>query len=174
MIKYNNIFFKLYKISKSLWFFVILFCLINLQKSLSFFSLFETVAPNIISIILYLLMIKFNINSSNTLLFFLGLTNDIMSGDNIGITSIFLLLLKFFSGSIILEKITNNKKEEWLSFTIIFIFSFSIVFIINVMANFSVPDLGPIFFHIGITLILFPIINIGINFFSFVTQFIKS
>ncbi len=174
MIKYNNIFFKLYKISKSLLFFIILFCLINLQKSLSFFSLFETVAPNIISIILYLLMIRFNLNPSNTLLFFLGLTNDIMSGDNIGITSIFLLLLKFFSGSIILEKITNNKKEEWLSFTIIFIFSFSIVFLINVMANFSVPDLGPIFFHIGITLILFPIVNISINFFTFVTQLIKS
>ena len=119
-------------------------------------------------------MISFNLNPSNTLLFFLGLTNDIMSGDNIGITSIFLLLLKFFSGSIILEKITNNKKEEWLSFTIIFIFSFSIVFIINVMANFSVPDLGPIFFHIGITLILFPIVNISINFFTFVTQLIKS
>ena len=174
MIKYNNIFFYLYKISKSLLFFVILFCLINLEKSLSFFSLFETVAPNIISIILYLLMIKFNMNPSNTLLFFLGLTNDIMSGDNIGTTSIFLLLLKFFSGSIFLEKITNNKKEEWLSFTIIFIFSFSIVFIINVIANFSIPDLGPVFFHIGITLILFPIINISINFFTFVTQLIKS
>ena len=90
MIKYNNIFFKLYKISKSLLFFVILFCLINFQKSLSYFSLFETGAPNIISIILYLLMRKFNMNPSNTLLFFLGLTNDVMSGDNIGITSIFL------------------------------------------------------------------------------------
>ena len=60
-------------------------------------------------------MIRFNLNPSNTLLFFLGLTNDIMSGDNIGTTSIFLLLLKFFSESIFLEKITNNKKEEWLS-----------------------------------------------------------
>ena len=97
-----------------------------------------------------------------------------MSGDNIGITSIFLLMLKFFSNSIFLEKISNNKKEEWLFFTIIFIFSFTVVFIINVIANLSVPDLGPIFFHIGITLILFPVINIGINFFIFVTQLIKS
>jgi len=155
-------------------FFIFLFCLINLQKSLSFFSLFETITPNIISIVLYLLMIRFNINPSNILLFFLGLTDDIMNGYNIGITSIFLLLLKYFSKSIILEMITNNKKEEWMSFTIIFISSFSIIFLLNVIINLSVPDLSPIFFHIGITLILFPIINISISFFSFVTQLIKS
>ena len=160
--------------SKSLMFFIFLFCLINLQKSLSFFSLFETITPNIISIVLYLLMIRFNINPSNILLFFLGLTDDIMNGYNIGITSIFLLLLKYFSKSIILEMITNNKKEEWMSFTIIFISSFSIIFLLNVIINLSVPDLSPIFFHIGITLILFPIINISISFFSFVTQLIKS
>ena len=146
----------------------------NLEKSLSFFALFETITPNIVSIILYLLMTRFNINPSNTLLFFLGLTDDIMSGVNIGITSVFLLLLKYFSKSIILEKITNNKKEEWLSFTIIFIFSFCIVFLLNVIVNLSIPDMGPIFFHIGITLIVFPIVNISINFFSFVTQLIKS
>ena len=146
----------------------------NLEKSLSFFALFETITPNIVSIILYLLMTRFNINPSNTLLFSLGLTDDIMSGVNIGITSVFLLLLKYFSKSIILEKITNNKKEEWLSFTIIFIFSFCIVFLLNVIVNLSIPDMGPIFFHIGITLIVFPIVNISINFFSFVTQLIKS
>ena len=146
----------------------------NLEKSLSFFALFETITPNIVSIILYLLMTRFNINPSNTLLFSLGLTDDIMSGVNIGITSVFLLLLKYFSKSIILEKITNNKKEEWLSFTIIFIFSFCIVFLLNVIVNLSIPDMGPIFFHIGITLIVFPIINISINFFTFVTQLIKS
>ena len=97
-----------------------------------------------------------------------------MSGDNIGTTSIFLLLLKFFSNSIIFEKIIKNKKEEWMSFTIIFIFSFSIVFLLNMIINLSVPDLSPIFFHVGITLILFPIINFGISFFIFVTQLIKS
>ena len=136
--------------------------------------MFETITPSIISIVLYLLIIRFNINPSNTLLFFLGLTDDIMNGDNIGITSMFLLLIKYFSKSIILEMITHNKKEEWMSFTIIFLSSFSIVFLLNVIINMSVPDLSPIFFHIGITLILFPIINISISFFSFVTQLIKS
>ena len=174
MNKYNNLFYNLYKISQNLFFFVTFFCLINFQKSLSFLSLFETVTPNLISIILYLLMIRFSINPSNTLLFFIGLTHDIMSGDNIGITSIFLLLLKVFSNSIAFEKITKNKKEEWMSFTIIFIFSFSIVFLLNMIINLSVSDLSPIFFHVGITLILFPIINIGISFFIFVTQLIKS
>ena len=174
MIKYSDILYKLYNISKNLFLFVILFCLINFQKSLSFFSLFETVTPNIISIVLYLLMIRFNINPPNSLLFFLGLANDIMSGDNLGTTSMYLLLLKFFTKSVMLEKFTNNKKEEWISFTIIFIFSFTIVFTIHLIINLSLPDMGPIFFHIGITLILFPIINISINFFSFITQLIKS
>ena len=172
--KYNNLFYKLYKISQNLLFFVIFFCFINFQKSLSFLSLFETGTPNMISIIIYLLMTRFRINPSNTLLFFIGLTHDIISGNNIGITSIFLLLLKFFFNSIFFEKIIKNKKEEWMSFTIIFIFSFSIVFLLNMIINLSVPDLSPIFFHVCITLILFPIINIGISFFIFVTQLIKS
>ena len=45
----------------------------------------------------------------------------------------------------------------------------------NVCENvFTIPQFGPIFFHIGITLILFPLINVSINFFSFVTKLIKS
>ena len=73
------------------------------------------------------------------------------------------------------EVITNKvNQEEWIFFTLIFIFSFTIVLLLNIVINFSIPELIPTFFHIGITLILFPIINIGINFFSFVTQFIKS
>ena len=45
-------------------------------------------------------------------------------------------------------------------FTLIFITSFSIIFLINTIANVSIPDLSPILFHIGVTLIIFPIINL--------------
>ena len=42
------------------------------------------------------------------------------------------------------------------------------------MDGFSLVDLSPIFFHVGITLILYPIINISINFFNYVSRLIKS
>ena len=72
------------------------------------------------------------------------------------------------------EKFNKINQEEWIFFNLIFVFSFVIVFLLNIVINLSVPELSPTFFHIGITLILFPIINFGINFFSFVTHFIKS
>ena len=103
-----------------------------------------------------------------------GFLHDIMIGNNFGITSIFLLLFKFFTNSIILEKINKDNQGEWIYFTIIFISTFSIVFLLNLLINLSLPELSPIFFHIGITLILFPIINYSINFFSYVSRLIKS
>lgn len=103
-----------------------------------------------------------------------GFLHDIMIGNNFGITSIFLLLLKYFTKSLILEKVNKDNQNEWIYFTIIFILSFSIVFLINLIISFSLPKLSPIFFHVGITLILYPLINISINFFSFVSSLIKS
>ena len=103
-----------------------------------------------------------------------GFFHDIMIGNNFGITSIFLLLLKYFTNSLILEKVNKDNQEEWIYFTIIFILSFSIVFLISLIISFSLPELSPIFFHVGITLILYPLINISINFFSFVSRLIKS
>ena len=72
----------------------------------------------------------------------------------------------------IVKKFKNQ--EDWIYFTIIFIFSFGIVFLINLVINLSIPELSPIFFHVGITLILFPLINISINFFSFISRLFKS
>ena len=169
----NNTYYHLHKFSKSILFFVIFFYLLNFQKSLSFLSFFEIATPNIVSITLYLSIIRFSINPSNTTLFLLGLVNDIMTGDNLGITSIFLLLFKYITESLFLDRVVK-KSEEWISFTIIFLFSFVIVLLLNMGLNFSIPQFAPIFFHIGITLILFPIINISIDFFSFVTNLIKS
>ena len=155
-------------------FFVFLFIILNFQISLSFFSVFNISNPSLISIVIYLCIVKFNLNPSNIILFLTGLLHDIMIGNNLGITSIFLLLLKYLTYSLILKKINKKNQEEWIYFTIIFIFSFSIVFLINLLISFSLPELSPIFFHIGITLILFPILNISLNFFSFISQLIKS
>ena len=155
-------------------FFVFLFIILNFQTSLSFFSVFNISNPSLISIVLYLCIVKFNLNPSNIILFLTGLLHDIMIGNNLGITSIFLLLLKYLTYSLILKKINKKNQEEWIYFTIIFIFSFSIVFLINLLISFSLPELSPIFFHVGITLILFPILNISLNFFSFISQLIKS
>ena len=136
--------------------------------------MFEVSTPNLISIVLYLCIVRLNINPSNIILLFTGFLHDIMIGNNLGTSSIFLLLLKYFTERIILEKINKKNQEEWIYFTMIFIFSFSIVFLINLIISFSLPALSPIFFHIGITLILFPFISICINFFSFVSRLIKS
>ncbi len=170
MIKDNNLLHIFYSFSRSLLFFIFLFYLINLQISLSLFSLFETATPNLISIILYICIKRLGINPSNTIMFFIGFFHDVMIGNNLAITSIFLILFKFLSETVILDK---NNQEEWISFTIIFISSFVIIFILNSIINLSIPELTPIFFHIGITLILFPIINMSMHFFNFVTRLIK-
>jgi len=174
LIKNNKNFYYFYKFSISILFFVFLFCVLNFQISLSFFSMFEISTPSLISIVIYLLIVRFNINPSNVILLLTGFLHDIMIGNNFGITSIFLLLFKYFTNSIILEKINKDNQGEWIYFTIIFISTFSIVFLLNLLISLSLPELSPIFFHIGITLILFPFINYSINFFSYVSRLIKS
>ena len=174
MIKNNKNFYYFYKFSISTLFFVFLFFVLKFQISLSFFSMFNISNPSLISIVIYLCIVKFNINPSNIILFLTGFLHDIMIGNNLGTTSIFLLLLKYLTDSLILKKINKKNQEEWLYFTIIFIFSFSIVFLINILISFSLPELSPIFFHVGITLIIFPIVTFSINFFSFISRLIKS
>ena len=174
MIKNNKNFYYFYKFSISILFFVFLFFVLKFQISLSFFSMFNISNPSLISIVVYLCIVKFNINPSNIILFLTGLLHDIMIGNNLGTTSIFLLLLKYLTESLILKKINKKNQEEWIYFTIIFIFSFSIVFLINILISFSLPELSPIFFHVGITLIIFPIVTFSINFLSFISRLIKS
>ncbi len=136
--------------------------------------MFEISTPSLISITIYLFIVRLNINPSSVTLFLIGLFHDIVIGNNIGTTSIFLILFKYFTYIIILEKVNKKNQEDWIYFTIIFIFSFGIVFLINLVINLSIPELSPIFFHVGITLILFPLINISINFFSFISRLFKS
>ena len=174
MTKNNKYFYYFYKFSIRILFFIFLFFILNFQISLSFFSIFKTSTPSLISIIIYLFIVRFNINPSNIILLLTGFLHDIMIGNNFGITSIFLLLFKYFTNILILEKINKDNQEEWIYFTIVFIFTFVIIFLLNLIINFSLPVLSPIFFHIGITLILFPIISISINLLSFVSRLIKS
>ena len=136
--------------------------------------MFEISTPSLISIVIYLFIVRFKMNLSNMILLLTGLLYDIMIGNNLGITSIYLLLFKYFTNSLILEKINTDNQGEWIYFTIIFISTFSIIFLTNLLITLSLPELSPIFFHIGITLILFPIINYSINFFSYVSRFVKS
>ena len=154
--------------------FVFLFFIINFQTSLSFFSMFKTSTPSLISITIYLCIVRLNISPSNIILFLTGFLHDIMNGNNLGITSIFFLLLKYFTEGIVLDKVNTKNQDEWIYFTMIFTFVFSITYLLNLIINLSVPQLSPVFFHVGVTLILFPIINFGINIFSFVTRLIKS
>ena len=111
---------------------------------------------------------------SYLILFLVGFFNDIILGSNLGTTSIFLLLIKFFSEGLFFENINKNEQQDWISFTATFLASFCIVFFINILLNSSIPDLSPVFYYVGTTLIFFPIINLSINFIFFIKRLLKS
>lgn len=146
----------------------------TIEVSLGFFSIFNTATPSLISIIIYFCTKKLQNKPSNIILFLLGLLFDILFGVDLGLTSIFLLLMKFFTARILIESFNKDSEQDWIYFTIIFILSFSLVFLLNIILNFSIPDLSPLLFHVGITLILFPFISVGIDFINFITRIIKT
>ena len=146
----------------------------NFEKSLSFFPLFKTATPSLISVTIYIFIKKFGMKPSYLILFFIGFLNDITFGSNLGNTSIFLLLIKFFSESLTFDNINKNDKQDWISFTMIFLSSFCIVFFMNILLNLSIPDLSPVFYYVGTTLIIFPIINLSFDFIFFITRLLKS
>ena len=172
--KKNNIIYFLNEISKSLIFFIGLLLISNFEKSLSFFSLFKTATPSFISVIIYIFIKKLNLKPSYLTLFFVGFFNDIIFGGNLGSTSIFLLLIKFFSEGLLFDNFNKTDQQDWISFTMIFLVSFCIVFLINIILNLSLPDLSPIFYYVGTTLIIFPIVNLGFDFIFFITRLVKS
>ena len=146
----------------------------NIEASLSFFPIFNTAAPSLVSIIIYLSIKKFNIVPSIFNLFLLGVLNDIFFGGNLGSSSMFFLFFKYLT-EIVSVNINNKKYEEdWLYFTLIFSSTFTLVFLINMLINFTVPDLSPILFHVGITLIMFPIVNISIDLVHFIIKLFKN
>ena len=111
---------------------------------------------------------------SYLILFILGFFNDIILGSNLGTTSIFLLLIKFFSEGLFFDNVNKNDQQDWISFTATFLASYCIVFFINIFLNSSIPDLSPVFYYVGTTLIIFPIINLIIYFIFFVKRLLKS
>ncbi len=111
---------------------------------------------------------------SYLILFLVGFLNDITSGSNLGTTPIFLLLIKFFSEGFFFDNINKNDQLDWISFTATFLASFCIVLFMNILLNSSIPDLSPVFYYVGTTLIIFPIINLSIDFIFFIKRLLKS
>ena len=174
MIKDYNIIHYLNKFSKNFILFLGLLFIINLEKSLSFFPIFKTATPSLISVVIYICIIKLYIKPSYFILFLVGLINDINSGGNLGNSSMFLLLIKFFTESLFFANVLKNNHQDWISFTMIFLSSFIIIFFINILINLSIPDLSPIFYYVGTSLIIFPIINLSVDFIAFITKLLKS
>ena len=87
MIKHIKNFYYFYKFSKSILFFVFLFFILNFQTSLSYFSIFEISTPNLVSIVIYLCIVRFNINPSNIILLLVGFFHDIAIGNNVPFAS---------------------------------------------------------------------------------------
>ena len=170
----SNLFYYLSEFSKGIFFFISIFFLMNIEVSLSFFPMFNIATPSIVSVVIYLCIKKFNVVPSNLNLFFLGLLIDTFFGSNLGSSSIFFLLFKYFTEFVSIDMISKKYEEDWLYFTLIFVVTFSTIFLINMIANLRVPDLSPILYHVGITLIIFPIINISIDLVYFITKLLKN
>ena len=174
MTIYNNLIHFFYRFSTSCFFFILLFLLINFEKALGFFSIFNSSTPSLVSITIYLCIRKLNFTPSNILLLILGILNDIIASVNIGVSSIFFLLIKLLTENFSSLNLNKNSQQSWFSFTIIFTLSIFTIILINIIINLSIPDLNPLLFHIGTTLILFPIINLAIDLMFFLSKLIKS
>ena len=111
---------------------------------------------------------------SYLILFLVGFFNDIILGSNLGTTSIFLLLIKFFSEQLLVDNMNKEDEQVWISFTMIFLGTFCVVFFINILLNTSIPDLSPVFYYVGTTLIIFPIINLSFDFIFFIKRLLKN
>ena len=155
-------------------YFLMLFFLINIETSLGLFSIFANSTPSLLSIAIYLCLKKFSIQLSSFSLFILGIIYDVLLGSNVGINSMFFLLIKYFTQHLNLNFIKNDSNDDWINFTCVFIIAFLIIFALNITLNFGIPDFSPILFHVGVTLIMFPFILISIKFIYFITKLIKN
>jgi len=174
LTKYNNIFSFSYRFSTSCFFFILLFLLINFEKALGFFAVFNSSTPSLVSIAIYLSIRKLNLTPSNMIMLILGILNDIIASVNLGVSSIFFLLIKLLTENLSSLNLDKNSQQLWFSFTIIFSLSIFAIILIKIVINLSIPDINPLLFHIGTTLILFPIINLGIDLIFFISKLIKT
>ena len=108
------------------------------------------------------------------MIFFLGILNDIIVSVNLGISSIFFLLIKLLTENLSIFRLNDDSQQAWLSFTIVFSLSFFVIILLNIGINLSFFDINPLLFHMGITLIFFPIINAGFDLIFFISRLIKT
>ena len=170
----NSIFYYFNKFSNNVLCFFLLFFLINIEISFGFFLIFQNSTPSLLSIAIYLCLRKFSIHLSSFSLFTLGILYDVLLGSNIGISSMFFLLIKYFTQYLKLSFIENSSSDDWIYFTFVFISSFIITFSLNIILNLTIPDFSPVLFHLGSTLIIFPFIVISINVIYFISKLIKN
>jgi rod shape-determining protein MreD len=170
----KSIFYFFNKFSNNILYFFLLFFLINIEISFGFFLMFDHSTPSLLSIAIYLCLRKFSIHLSSFSLFILGLLYDVLLGSNIGISSMFFLLIKYFTEYLKLSFIDNNSNDDWISFTFVFISSFVITFLLNIIVNLTIPDFSPVLFHLGATLIIFPFLVFSINFIYYINKLIKN
>ena len=170
----NSLFYIFNKFSNNMIYFIMLFFLINIEISLGLISIFDNSTPSLLSIAIYLCLRKFSLHLSSFTLFTLGMIYDVILGSNIGISSMFFLLIKYFTLYLNLSFIKKHSNDDWIYFTCVFISSFIITFILNMISNLTIPDFSPILFHVGVTLIMFPFILMSINFMYFITKLIKN
>ena len=169
----KSIFYFFNKFSNNILCFFLLFFLINIEISFGFFLIFDNSTPSLLSIAIYLCLRKFSIHLSSFSLFTLGLLYDVLLGSNIGISSMFFLLIKYFTEHLKLSFIENDSNDDWINFTCVFISSFVITFLLNIIVNLTIPDFSPVLFHLGVTLIIFPVLVFSINSIYFITKLIK-
>ena len=170
----KSIFYFFNKFSNNIICFFLLFFLINIEISFGFFLIFDNSTPSLLSIAIYLCLRKFSIHLSSFSLFTLGLLYDVLLGSNIGINSMFFLLIKYFTEHLKLSFIDNGSNDDWIHFTFVFISSFVITFLLNVIVDLTIPDFSPVLFHLGATLIIFPFLVLSINFIYSITKLIKN
>ena len=170
----KSIFYFFNKFSNNIICFFLLFFLINIEISFGFFSIFDNSTPSLLSIAIYLCLRKFSIHLSSFSLFTLGILYDVLLGSNIGISSMFFLLIKYFTEHLKLSFIDSDSNDDWIYFTFVFISSFVITFLLNIIVNLTIPDLSPVLFHLGGTLIIFPFLVFSINFIYSLTKLIKN
>ncbi len=134
-----------------------------LQISLNFLSIFVISQPYILAIVFFLTIKRVNFESSGVLVIIYGLLYDLITGGLIGVHSLLLLLLKFFSIDFNFGDMVLKKYGEWFLFSFSYIISLIIVKVIFVIINLKFPDIYAISFNIGTTLLLFPVILFFIN-----------
>ena len=131
--------------------------------SLNFLTIFKISQPYLIVIVIFLLLRNSKISLSSILLVFFGAIFDIITGTNLGIHSLFFLLIKVFIEIYEIKFKISNKFGEWILFSLVYFSSLVITKFVFILLTLKIPDVFSILFNLGSTLLIFPIIQFLIN-----------